>query len=297
MIELKPEIAPEILAACEANTEDVAGAIARGIDAEVTVAVGEAGTLDRDISPVGFDGPGLAVLLQFGDVGAVALLPAASGLLPDWVAKPDRTGASKLSTLAQELSMLLVPESLLADQFAAAWVEDISAALTSAEVAEAAALVPIELSAGEQAGQLTLVWPCGAPGELLPEAEADEGEASEEVSAENDIADASSAKSASPRPRDYAELPPYARHLLRVEVPVKVTLATKKLSVDEVIELQPGAMINFDKSCEGPLELAVGDQVMAVGSAVKVGDKFGLEISQMTLPEEHFAPVQASRAS
>ena len=309
MSELTPEISPEVIAACQANAEEMAGALTRGIDTEVTVAVGEAATYSPKELPEGLEGPGLAVLLQFGDIGAVALLPAASGLLPDWVAEPDPTGESKLSTLAQELSMLLVPDDLMADQFAATWVENLSEALTRSEPAEAAALVPLSLSAGEQAGQLTLVWPCTAPANLLPAAEEEVAEESATEPAAESTPEPTSestpaaeppqpAPSLAPtrarHPRHLSELPSYARHLLKVQVPVSVRLATKKIAVDEVVELGPGSMITFDKNCDGPLDLMVGDQVVATGVVVKVGDKFGLEIDQMIFPEEHFHQVRAS---
>jgi flagellar motor switch/type III secretory pathway protein FliN len=84
------------------------------------------------------------------------------------------------------------------------------------------------------------------------------------------------------------ELPPYAKHLLKISVPVSVQLVSKKLSVQEVLELTPGAMVSFDKSCDGPLELVVGSHVVAEGAAVKVGERFGIEIEKMTLPGEHF---------
>ncbi len=87
-------------------------------------------------------------------------------------------------------------------------------------------------------------------------------------------------------------LPRYARSLLRIEVPVTVELATKKQSVAEVLQLCPGAIIRFDKSCEETLELNVGGCTVAEGEAVKVGDKFGLRISSMVLPEERFRAVQ-----
>ncbi len=298
MNELSPELSPDVVAACQANAEDVAGAFSRGIDAEVTLAVGDAGTLEAGTPPDDFDGPGLAILLQFGDVGAVALLPAATGLLPDWVAKPDPTGISKLSTLAQELSMLLVPETLMADQFAAGWVDSLSAALAAAEPADSAALVPLELTGGEKSGQLSLVWPCAAPGKLLPAEEVEEAIVAEEIAEENVATEKPAAAAAGAAAAQHSSgLLSYAKHLLRIKVPVSVTLAVKKLAVDELIELGPGAMISFDKSCDHPLDLCVGNQVVATGSAVKVGDKFGLEILEMTLPEEQFAAVRAGRAS
>jgi flagellar motor switch/type III secretory pathway protein FliN len=75
-------------------------------------------------------------------------------------------------------------------------------------------------------------------------------------------------------------------------VPVVVTLAEKRQKLSRIIELGPGAIIQFDKSCEEMLELEVGTRHVALGEAVKVGDKFGLRITAMALPDERFNPVQ-----
>lgn len=85
-----------------------------------------------------------------------------------------------------------------------------------------------------------------------------------------------------------AKLPPYVRSLLKVEVPVRVTLAATKQPLQRILDLSPGAILQFNKSCDEPLTLEVGDQVVALGEAVKVGDKFGLAIKSISLPEERF---------
>src|SRR5262245_48347647 len=76
-------------------------------------------------------------------------------------------------------------------------------------------------------------------------------------------------------------LPPHASSLLKIGVPVAVTLAAQRKSVQEIIELGPGAIIKFDKTCDEPLELCVGDQPIATGQVVKIGDKFGLRVAEL----------------
>jgi flagellar motor switch protein FliN len=61
--------------------------------------------------------------------------------------------------------------------------------------------------------------------------------------------------------------------------------------------MSPGTILQFDKSCEEMLELAVGNHNIACGEAVKVGDKFGLRITSIVLPDEQFHPVKSKRAS
>ena len=95
--------------------------------------------------------------------------------------------------------------------------------------------------------------------------------------------------------RSSQELPSYSRSLLRIRVPVRVTLASKKLLVSSIVELGQGSLIQFDKPCEELLELEVGGQKIALGEAVKVGDKFGLRLSSVVLPEERFVSIASKR--
>ncbi len=81
------------------------------------------------------------------------------------------------------------------------------------------------------------------------------------------------------------------RSLLHIRVPVTVTLAAQKQPVKRILELGPGSLLQFEKSCEELLELEVNGHRVAVGEAVKVGDKFGIRLSAMILPEERFLPV------
>jgi flagellar motor switch protein FliN len=83
-------------------------------------------------------------------------------------------------------------------------------------------------------------------------------------------------------PTSTGGLPPHAYSLLRIGVPVAVTLAAQRKSVQEIIELGPGAIIKFDKTCDEPLELCVGGHPIATGQVVKIGDKFGLRVSKLT---------------
>jgi len=94
------------------------------------------------------------------------------------------------------------------------------------------------------------------------------------------------------KPVSVRELPVYSRSLLRVKVPVVVTLAQKRQPVSRIVELGPGCIIQFDKSCEEMLDLHLGGRMIANGEAVKVGDKFGLRITNVVLPEERFHPLK-----
>lgn len=69
--------------------------------------------------------------------------------------------------------------------------------------------------------------------------------------------------------------------ILHLEVPVIVKLAERKLTMAEVMRLGPGAIIEFLKSSDEPLELLINNKAIGVGDAVKVGENFGLKITQI----------------
>ena len=74
-----------------------------------------------------------------------------------------------------------------------------------------------------------------------------------------------------------AELP----RIMKMQVPVIVKLAERKLAMSEVMRLGIGAIIEFVKRNDEPLELLVNNKTIAVGEAVKVGENFGLRITQI----------------
>jgi flagellar motor switch protein FliN/FliY len=78
-----------------------------------------------------------------------------------------------------------------------------------------------------------------------------------------------------------APSPDELERILRMQVPVIVRLAERKLTLSEVMRLGPGAIIEFFKSSDEPLELLVNNKTIAIGETVKVGENFGLRISQV----------------
>jgi flagellar motor switch protein FliN/FliY len=69
--------------------------------------------------------------------------------------------------------------------------------------------------------------------------------------------------------------------ILSLQVPVIVRLAERRLPVSEVMRLGTGAIIEFFKRHDEPLELLINNKPIAVGETVKVGENFGLRISQI----------------
>jgi flagellar motor switch/type III secretory pathway protein FliN len=305
MSQLSPQIVEDVVAACRAGAEEAAGALSRTLDSTVELAVG--GPLAWSAN--GYSSSGLVLQFVVEGTAAALLLPDSTGLVPVWCQAPDATGESKLSTLAQELSMLLLPEVLMADEFRATWVGDMAAELAAGELSADAAAVSLTLAAGEQTHEVPLVWPLANPaamfavkeGGVESELDDDASDVEQANDSQHESAAAQDGQAPDPyhlpyRPSDYSELPPYARHLLKVTVPVSVHLVSKKQTVRQITHLVPGSIINFDKACDAPLEMYVNNRLTALGETVKVGERFGLQISEIVLPPENFSVVKKRAA-
>jgi len=69
------------------------------------------------------------------------------------------------------------------------------------------------------------------------------------------------------------------RALLKLEVPVIVILGSRALRVSDVVSFIPGAIIELPKRADEELQLMVNNKIIGTGSAVKVGENFGIRIS------------------
>ena len=75
--------------------------------------------------------------------------------------------------------------------------------------------------------------------------------------------------------------------IMRIEVPVIVKLAECKMPLARIVGLNTGAIIEFEKLADAPLDLMINNKCIGVGQAVKVGENFGLRITQVgTLREK-----------
>jgi len=84
------------------------------------------------------------------------------------------------------------------------------------------------------------------------------------------------------------------RCVLNVDVPLVVRLAERLMTVREVLELAPGAVIHFEAGPDDALELIANGKVIASGRAVKVNERFGLRIEAATAPAEKVRALGAT---
>ncbi|MHC4140496.1 MAG: FliM/FliN family flagellar motor switch protein [Planctomycetota bacterium] len=67
--------------------------------------------------------------------------------------------------------------------------------------------------------------------------------------------------------------------ILALEVPVIVQIAERMMPVEDVVSMTPGAIIELPKSSNEDLEILVNNKIIGMGTAVKVGENFGVRVS------------------
>jgi flagellar motor switch protein FliN len=280
MAQLDASIAAEMLAACRAGATQGAQAFCRALGGTFRLTISDLEPFKPEALDAATAGPGLLFVFTVADRGVAAWIAQSSGVLPGWVQKPDNVGQGKLSALAREFGRLIFPSGVSSMECQAEYADDCKSAVLRGLPASAAVTIPLVLIAGDRQANIPLVLPLEAPRQVFPHDHDDAGASLAEPHTTGDghaLADA-----------PFQGLPPYTRSLLRIRVPVRVTLAEKRALVEDIVRLGPGSIVQFDKSCDEMLEMEVGNRRIAQGEAVKIGDKFGLRITGMVLPDERF---------
>ena len=74
--------------------------------------------------------------------------------------------------------------------------------------------------------------------------------------------------------------------LLDLPLDVSVELGRTKMSIQELLSLGPGSVVELDKVAGEPLDILINDRLVARGEAVVVNDKFGVRITDIVSPQE-----------
>ncbi|MDZ4851729.1 MAG: FliM/FliN family flagellar motor C-terminal domain-containing protein [Pirellulaceae bacterium] len=90
---------------------------------------------------------------------------------------------------------------------------------------------------------------------------------------------------------DQPERVVYWKSLLKIESQVAVSLAQRAMPVDRILNLVPGVMLQFEKAFDAPLMVELDNQAIAECEVVKVGDRFGVKITQILEHPETWIPL------
>ena len=65
-----------------------------------------------------------------------------------------------------------------------------------------------------------------------------------------------------------------------------VEIGRTEMEVQKVLNLKKGSMLVFEKIVGEPMDVVVGNRLMARGEIVVVNERYGVRISEVTRPDE-----------
>jgi flagellar motor switch protein FliN/FliY len=95
----------------------------------------------------------------------------------------------------------------------------------------------------------------------------------------------------SPQPAAYDQLdggawadPSALSMLYDLTMPVAIELGRTRMSVQEILAIGRGSVIQLDRLAGEPIDVFVGDRRFAEGEVVVVGEQFGIRITRILSP-------------
>lgn len=79
--------------------------------------------------------------------------------------------------------------------------------------------------------------------------------------------------------------------LMKLRVPMIVRLGHTRMPLSNVLRLAPGAIIELPQLADEPLDLMVNNKAIARGNAVKIGENFGLRVTDVGAPQDRVAAL------
>ncbi len=80
--------------------------------------------------------------------------------------------------------------------------------------------------------------------------------------------------------------------ILDVKLPIRVRIGTKKMLLKDVLNMDIGSVIELDQLANEPLDILVGDKVIAKGEVVIVDGNFGVQIVKIGTQKERLQQLR-----
>ncbi len=80
--------------------------------------------------------------------------------------------------------------------------------------------------------------------------------------------------------------------LLEVELNAAVRFGSRELELKELLELGPGDVVELDRRVADPVDLIVGDKIVARGEVVLVNGNFGLRVTEVAEPMRRLESIR-----
>lgn len=89
-----------------------------------------------------------------------------------------------------------------------------------------------------------------------------------------------------------AALSPGLELLLDVELEASLRFGSREMPLGEILELGPGDVVELDRHVSDPVDLIVGDKIVARGEVVLVNGNFGLKVTEVAAPRKRLESIR-----
>jgi flagellar motor switch protein FliN len=80
--------------------------------------------------------------------------------------------------------------------------------------------------------------------------------------------------------------------LLDVELEASLRFGCREMPLSEILDLGPGDVVQLDRNVSDPVDLIVGDKIVARGEVVLVNGNFGLRVTQVAEPRKRLETIR-----
>ena len=82
--------------------------------------------------------------------------------------------------------------------------------------------------------------------------------------------------------------------ILDINVPVVVRLGQSEMSIDDVLALAAGSVVELDRLASDPVDVLVRDKLIARGEVVLVDENFGVRITNILTADERVSTATST---
>lgn len=82
--------------------------------------------------------------------------------------------------------------------------------------------------------------------------------------------------------------------LLDVPLKVSVRLGTAKMMIRDLLQLGQGSIVELEKMAGEPMDVLIGEKLVARGEVVVVNERFGVRLTDIVSPAERLHQLQKS---
>lgn len=80
--------------------------------------------------------------------------------------------------------------------------------------------------------------------------------------------------------------------LLDVELEASLRFGAREMPLGEILDLGPGDVVQLDRHVNDPVDLIVGDKIVARGEVVLVNGNFGLRVTEVAEPQKRLESIR-----